>query len=153
MARWTESVRVNLFRPEQERTLTQSLAPQQEGSAHLETAATKWAEATLLIFCLLFNLYGFVCREIQTGETEAELHGFVSFPNCSTLPFINMLLRLLHCFICSLIPSFDPWRCCSQKKKKKRVHYEPSYPCLAAFTRSRLIKLWRQLSGFLLETK
>lgn len=39
MARRTESVRVNLFFPQQGETLTQSLAPRQEGSAHLETAS------------------------------------------------------------------------------------------------------------------
>lgn len=38
MARWMESVRENLFCPEQGRTLTQSLALRQESSAHLETA-------------------------------------------------------------------------------------------------------------------
>lgn len=37
MARRMESVRGNLFCPEQERTLSQSLALRQEGSAYLET--------------------------------------------------------------------------------------------------------------------
>lgn len=41
MARRMESVRENLFCPEQERTLTQSLARRQEGSARLETVAQK----------------------------------------------------------------------------------------------------------------
>lgn len=57
----------------------------------------------LFWFETLFYFIRFACREVQAGHRwdtflcccSKELYSFVSFPNCCTIPFINMFLYLL----------------------------------------------------------